>query len=152
MGLFITLILGLFILIGALISFFSEQNKKFINLLPSSIKCSKHMCLSALQIWKRLFFSSIHLPYLGASLGCPNSFFDSFGWFLRVVQIILYRGKELFGRVEKTIWTNEKCHLLRHCQFYIWYFFDIIEKTPISFWAISAHQTVWNIQDGIQTI
>ncbi len=31
MGLFITLILGLFILIGALISFFSEQNKKFIN-------------------------------------------------------------------------------------------------------------------------
>ena len=39
---------------------YHDFDKNIINLLPSSIKRSKHMCLSALQIWKRLF----SLPYV----------------------------------------------------------------------------------------
>ena len=57
----------------------------------------------------------IYLPYilhnLGSPLSCSNSLFGSFRWFLRVVQIIPYRGKELFERIIKTILTNDKCHL-----------------------------------------
>ena len=56
-----------------------------------------------------------YLPYilhnLGSPLGCSDSLFGSFKWFLRVVQIIPYRGKELFERAIKTILTNDKCHL-----------------------------------------
>ena len=57
----------------------------------------------------------IYLPYilhnLGSPLSCSNSLFGSFRWFLRVVQIIPYRGKELFERAIKTILMNDKCHL-----------------------------------------
>ena len=57
----------------------------------------------------------IYLPYilhnLGSPLSCSNSLFGSFRWFLRVVQIIPYRGKELFERAIKTILMNDKYHL-----------------------------------------
>ena len=64
----------------------------------------------------------ISLPYifhiLESPLGCPNSLFGSFGWFLRVVQIVFYRSKGLSEQLDKTIWTNDKWHFLYNkCHF-----------------------------------